>query len=81
MDYPKWVSRGFGMGEILCANADEEAAVNAEREARENPDADPAEADGQGHTVASVRAALDAAGIAYDKRLGLAKLLALLPKE
>lgn len=43
------------------------------------PDADPAEADGAGHTVASVRAALDAAGIAYDKRLGLVKLIALLP--
>lgn len=42
-------------------------------------EADPAEADGAGHTVESVRAALDAAGIAYDKRLGLAKLLALLP--
>lgn len=43
------------------------------------PEADPAEADAAGHTVASVRAQLDAAGIAYDKRLGLAKLLALLP--
>lgn len=43
------------------------------------PDADPAEADAAGHTVASVRAQLDAAGIAYDKRLGLPKLLALLP--
>lgn len=42
-------------------------------------DADPAEADAAGHTVASVRAQLDAAGIPYDKRLGLAKLLALLP--
>ena len=38
-----------------------------------------AEADGAGHTVESARAALDAAGIAYDKRLGLAKLIALLP--
>lgn len=43
------------------------------------PDADPAEADTQGHTVASVRAALDAAGIAYSKNLGLARLIALLP--
>jgi hypothetical protein len=32
-----------------------------------------------GHTVESVRALLDSAGIAYDKRLGLAKLVALLP--
>ncbi len=43
------------------------------------PEADPAESDGAGHTVESVRAQLDALGIAYDKRLGLAKLLALLP--
>jgi hypothetical protein len=42
-------------------------------------EADPAEADVAGHTVASVRAALDSAGIAYDKRLGLAKLLELIP--
>ena len=38
-------------------------------------------ADAEGHTVESVRAALDAAGIEYDKRLGLSKLVALLPKE
>ena len=31
------------------------------------------------HTPESARAALDAAGIAYDKRLGLSKLIALLP--
>lgn len=43
------------------------------------PEADPAESDAAGHTVESVRAQLDAAGIAYDRRLGLAKLLALLP--
>lgn len=42
-------------------------------------DADPAEADGAGHTVESVRAALDAAGVSYDKRWGLAKLVPLLP--
>jgi len=42
-------------------------------------EADPAEDDGKGHTVASVRATLDAAGIAYDKRWGLAKLLGMLP--
>jgi hypothetical protein len=44
------------------------------------PEADPTESDGAGHTVESVRAQLDAAGIAYDKRLGVAKLLALLPQ-
>ena len=43
------------------------------------PDADPYEHDDSGHTVESVRAALDTVGIAYDKRLGLAKLLVLLP--
>jgi hypothetical protein len=42
-------------------------------------EADPAEADGEGHTVQSVRAQLDAAGIPYSSRLGLAKLIALLP--
>ena len=42
-------------------------------------DADPSEADGQGRTVEGVRADLDAAGVAYDRRLGLAKLLNLLP--
>lgn len=42
-------------------------------------DADPAEADGAGHTVESVRAQLDAQGIGYDKRFGVAKLVALLP--
>ncbi len=31
------------------------------------------------HTIESVRAELDAAGIEYDKRLGLAKLIELLP--
>lgn len=45
----------------------------------EEADANPSEDDGQGHTVESVRAQLDAAGIAYDKRWGLAKLIALLP--
>ena len=42
-------------------------------------DADPAESDGAGHTVESVRLTLDAAGIDYDRRLGLAKLVSLLP--
>lgn len=42
-------------------------------------DADPSESDAVGHTVESVRATLDAAGITYSKRLGLAKLINLLP--
>jgi hypothetical protein len=37
------------------------------------------EVDEAGHTPESVRALLDAAGVPYDKRLGLAKLVALLP--
>lgn len=37
------------------------------------------EHDGNGETVESVRAKLDALGIEYDKRLGLSKLIALLP--
>jgi len=43
------------------------------------PEADPAESGAEGHTVEFVRSKLDAAGIAYDKRLGLAKLISLLP--
>ena len=42
-------------------------------------EAESEETDAAGHTTESVRAALDAAGIEYDKRLGLAKLVALLP--
>ena len=43
------------------------------------PMADPAESDQEGHTVESARAALDAAGIEYDNRWGVARLVALLP--
>ena len=42
-------------------------------------EADPTEDDGKGHTVESVRKLLDAAGITYDRRSGLAKLQGLLP--
>ena len=38
------------------------------------------ESDATGHTVESVRATLDAAGIEYKKTFGLAKLIALLPE-
>lgn len=37
MSYPKWVSRGHGIGEVLCLNEDEEAAMHAERAQREAP--------------------------------------------
>lgn len=43
------------------------------------PDANPEEGDSAGHTVASLRAQLDLLDIVYDKRFGVAKLLALLP--
>lgn len=38
------------------------------------------ETDNQGHTVASVRAQLDALDITYSNRLGVTRLLDLLPK-
>ena len=70
---------------VIVTSEEEEAAKRAEgfkgawEPQEKEPDADHAESDGAGHTVESVRAQLDALGIAYDKRLGLAKLLALLP--
>lgn len=73
MSYPKWVSRGHAIGQILCLNEDEEAAVNAEREARENP---PSEDD----DIDAIRAKLDEAGIEYDKRWGIKRLKELLPE-
>lgn len=45
----------------------------------EAKEADASEADAEGHTVESVRAALDAAGIPYKRTLGLARLIELLP--
>lgn len=33
MTYPKWVSRGYGLGEILCRDEAEEAAVHADLKA------------------------------------------------
>jgi hypothetical protein len=74
--------RNTGVGGYAVAN--DEAEHKALTDMGYEPkyvavEADPNEDDGRGHTVASVRAQLDAAGIAYDKRFGLAKLLALLP--
>jgi len=84
MSYPKWVSRGYGMGDILCTNEDDEKAVlkdaedrKAEAAAAAKKDAEEAEA----RTVEAIRARLDELGIKYDKRLGLEKLKELLPKE
>jgi hypothetical protein len=70
MTYPKWVNRGLGDSQvILCLNAEEEAAFVGKP-------ADPAPST----PVESLRAKLDAAGIAYDKRWGAGRLAELLPK-
>lgn len=89
-EYPKSLYMGGDCEaeHVIVGSGDEEDAKRAcgfltfaEKYEADQKEADPAEADGAGHTVESVRASLDAAGIAYDKRLGLAKLVALLPKE
>lgn len=114
MSYPKWVSRGIGLGDILCTCAEDEAAVVADNDARQSAadkaaaqeaqaaqqaldeaakakalaaqqaadEADAvaaAKAEELVQTIASLRAQLDAAGIPYDKRLGVDRLRALLP--
>lgn len=71
-----------GIGGYAVANTEAEHAALSDmgyEPKLQISEADPAETDGQGHTVQSVRAALDAAGIAYDKRFGLARLMTLLP--
>ena len=79
--YPLSMSLIDGIGFAVANDESEHGALTdmGYGPALVTPDADPAEADGAGHTVASVRAMLDAAGVAYDKRLGLAKLIALVP--
>ncbi len=74
---PKNVSAGFA----LANDEDEHKRLSDQGyEPKWVPtEADPMEDDGKGHTVESVRAQLDAAGIAYDRRWGLAKLQGLLP--
>lgn len=44
MSYPKWVGRGFGIGEVLCLNEEEEAAILKDRAEREKP-TEPEEAE------------------------------------
>lgn len=74
MSYPKWVSRGYGLGDILCRDKDEEDAVL-------NPAAAD-EATGEGEpTVEELRAKLDALGIKYHPNAGVKKLQALLPAD
>lgn len=80
MEYPlnlRNPNEGFAL-----ANDEDEHKALSERgyEPRHIPqDADPNESDSAGHTVASVRTQLDGLGVPYDKRLGVEKLLALLP--
>lgn len=82
MTYPKWVSRGADIGEILCLNAEEEAAVNAERDERENGDAETSASTAEAvESIHTLRAKLDASGIAYDKRFGVERLKSMLPQE
>jgi hypothetical protein len=75
MTYPKWIQRTPDLGPILATSEEEEAlfsgmGVDAEAEAAGT---DAAE------TIHTLRAALDDAGISYDKRLGVDRLRALLP--
>lgn len=63
---------------FACAN--DEAEHIALSEHGYTPAFVKAEKAEEGHTLESVKAALDAAGVEYDKRLGLAKLIDLLPK-
>lgn len=72
---PKWVSLGYGIGQVLCVNEDEEAAAEAKRAEIANPDGDT-----DAPTIEDLQTKLDAAGIAYDKRWGAKRLAALLPK-
>lgn len=61
------------------AVANDEAEHQSLSDAGYEPKFAPSEGSADGHTVESVRATLDAAGIEYKKTLGLAKLIALLP--
>lgn len=85
-EYPKSLYMGGDCEaeHVIVKDRAEEDAKRADgfltfAEVYEAKEADPAENDGQGHTVASARAALDTAGVNYDKRWGLARLMAMLP--
>ena len=77
--YPLNMALVAGIGFAAANDEAEHQALTAAGYGPAFVEPDAAETDDQGHTVESARAALDAAGIAYDKRLGLAKLIALLP--
>lgn len=81
MTYPLNVS--LPMPQIGFAVANDETEHKSLSDAGYLPKyevAEAIEADKSGHTVESVRATLDAAGIEYKKTFGLAKLIALLPE-
>ena len=79
MSYPLNMTLAVGIGFAVANDEDDHQALTAAGYGPAFVAPDAAETDVAGHTVESARAALDAAGIAYDKRLGLAKLIALLP--
>lgn len=79
MSYPLSMALVAGIGFAVANDEAEHRALTVAGFGPAFVAPDAAETDGAGHTVESARAALDAAGIAYDKRLGLAKLIALLP--
>ena len=74
--YPLNMQLKTGVG---FAVANDEAEHKALTEQGYGPGFVEPEPKDEGHTLESVRATLDAAGIEYDKRLGLAKLIELLP--
>lgn len=86
-EYPKALYEAGDAGRVLViVDGPEAEAVQREQGFRmigdpapEVPAAPVAEPADDGVTVESVRSQLDALGIEYDKRLGLAKLQALLP--
>lgn len=83
MDYPLNMTKASEGGYAVARSEEEHKTLSDlgyEPKFVAIADADPNESDGDGHTVQSLRAQLDAAGIAYDKRFGVAKLLALLPQ-
>lgn len=77
--YPLNMTNAALQGYAVANDADEHQRLSEMGyEPKLEAEADPAASDDAGHTVESVRAQLDAAGIAYDKRWGLARLLTLL---
>ncbi len=80
--YPKWVTRAYGIGPVLCLNAEEEAAVLADWQARDKPAEQPKPVATLNLTqdvymerdIQELRAMLDKKGVKYDKRWGAEKL-------